>query len=86
MEMGFVIADLKKQKEQLDGLIWRLKQKEVPDQGDLNFYDLTTKQIEKRLRTLRQWVAGETSPSVSNIKSRKTENKNKERKGAQNEI
>ena len=91
MEMGFVIADLKKQKEQLDVLIWRLKQKELPDQGDLNFYDLTTKQIEKHLRTLRQWIAEETFPNTLNVKTRKNENehkdnKHKERKRVQNEI
>ena len=52
MSEEYVIADLRKQREQLDHLISRLRQKDQLNQDDLQDYDQTTKRIEKRLRTL----------------------------------
>ena len=62
-----LISELKKQREKLDGLIGRLKDKDRLEKTDLGFYDETTREIEKRLRTLRSFIARD-------LKDFKTEN------------
>jgi hypothetical protein len=56
VESHFLITDLKQQRELLDGLISKLKQHEKLSESDLHLYDLTTKQVEKHLRTLRRSI------------------------------
>jgi len=63
----FFITDLRKQKDQLEELISKLKQKELLDKEDLRFYDLTTQQIEKRLRILRRFISQEVSRNKNEI-------------------
>ena len=56
-----MITDLKKQREQLDGLILKLKGKDCLEKSDLAFYDETTKEIEKRLRGIRRFISGQVN-------------------------
>ena len=58
------ISDLKKQKDRLYELITKFRRKEQLNIQDLHFYDITTTQIVKRLRTLRQLICEEVSKSI----------------------
>ncbi len=65
MHTDFFIANLRKHKDELEELISRLKEKNALDQEDLQMYDVATKQIEKRLRTLRSYIVEEVSKTVA---------------------
>ena len=66
MRTQYVVA-LKKQRDQLNELISVLKQKERFTEFDLNFYDTTTKQIERGLRTLRRLISEEVSKKFETV-------------------
>ena len=48
------IEGLKKQRELLDGLITNLKGKQMLNEIDSHFYDITTRRVESSLRQLRK--------------------------------
>ena len=71
MHTDFFVANLRQHKDQLEELISRLKEKDALDQDDLQMYDEATKQVEKRLRTLRNHIVEEVSKTVATNQIRK---------------
>ena len=80
MSSGMLIHDLKREKEKLESLILRLEAKDCLELSDLDFYDSTTRGVEKRLRSLRRFYFEKNSrmPRVNRTQKNNPEEINDE--------
>ena len=78
METNLLIADLRKQKEMLEGLIVEFKGRRFLTRENLKSYDITTHKIKKSLRSLRVFIR-------TNCKNVGHQDETNIQKGARNE-